>query len=84
MNEKEEYKRFSISLPKNLFEEFEHLTSTRNTSRSDAIRKAMSDYMLKLSADERLISMEHTTAIIILNMEHTYHGDTHDHSHISR
>ena len=83
MNDKEEYKRFSISLPKNLFDEFDQLAKTRNTSRSDAIRKAMSDYILKLSKDERLIGMVHSTAIIILNMEHTYQGKAHDHEKLS-
>ncbi|MFX0031400.1 MAG: CopG family ribbon-helix-helix protein [Candidatus Hodarchaeota archaeon] len=42
----EEYKRFTISLPKDLYEEFERFRENINISRSDAIRKAMKALMV--------------------------------------
>jgi len=42
----EEYKRFTVSLPKDLYEEFERFRETINISRSDAIRKAMKALMV--------------------------------------
>lgn len=42
----EEYKRFTVSLPKDLYDEFEIFRETLNISRSDAIRKAMKALMV--------------------------------------
>ncbi|MFX1312813.1 MAG: CopG family ribbon-helix-helix protein [Promethearchaeota archaeon] len=42
----EEYKRFTISLPQNLYEEFEKFRNELGISRSDAIRKAMHNFMI--------------------------------------
>ena len=44
--EKEGYKRFTISLPQELYEEFESFRETLEMSRSDSIRKAMYSYMV--------------------------------------
>jgi CopG family nickel-responsive transcriptional regulator len=43
MNEK--FQRFSVSLPKDLFEEFDSVIKLLGMSRSDAIRKAMRDFI---------------------------------------
>jgi CopG family nickel-responsive transcriptional regulator len=43
MNEK--YQRFSVSLPKDLLEDFDSVLNLVGMSRSDAIRKAMRDYI---------------------------------------
>ncbi|MHA1340407.1 MAG: CopG family ribbon-helix-helix protein [Promethearchaeota archaeon] len=44
-NKKEEYERFSISLPKDLFEEFERYRKSNNITRSEAIRRGMRMYL---------------------------------------
>ena len=41
----EKYQRFSVSLPKSLLEEFDTILKTLGMTRSDAIRKAMRDYI---------------------------------------
>ncbi len=45
MNEK--FQRFSVSLPKNLLEEFDSVINTLGMTRSDAIRKAMRDFITR-------------------------------------
>ncbi|MFO8018674.1 MAG: ribbon-helix-helix protein, CopG family [Promethearchaeia archaeon] len=42
----EEYKRFTVSLPQDLFTKFEEFRKNLDVSRSDAIRKAMKAYMV--------------------------------------
>lgn len=42
----EEYKRFTVSLPQDLFIKFEEFRKKLDVSRSDAIRKAMKAYMV--------------------------------------
>lgn len=46
VEEKEEYKRFTISLPQDLYDKFENLKEKLNISRSDCIRKAMNAFMI--------------------------------------
>ncbi|TFG01357.1 MAG: ribbon-helix-helix protein, CopG family, partial [Promethearchaeota archaeon] len=41
----DEYKRFTVSLPKTLYQEFEKFRKKLEVSRSDAVRKAMHRYM---------------------------------------
>jgi CopG family nickel-responsive transcriptional regulator len=43
---KKGYERFTISLPKDLYDDFEHFRESLGMSRSDAIRKAMQSYMV--------------------------------------
>ena len=43
---KEKYERFTISLPKELYDDFEHFRESLSISRSDAIRKAMQSYII--------------------------------------
>ena len=42
----EEYKRFTVSLPQELYEKFESFRTKLKISRSDAIRKAMNAYLI--------------------------------------
>ncbi len=41
------YERFTISLPKDLYDDFEHFRESLGMSRSDAICKAMQAYMVR-------------------------------------
>ena len=43
----EKFQRFSVSLPKNLLEEFDSILKLLGMTRSDAIRKAMRDYITR-------------------------------------
>lgn len=52
MSKKEEFKRFTISLPKELYDKFESYRQEHNLSRSEGIRKAMNAYMV----DEDIIN----------------------------
>jgi metal-responsive CopG/Arc/MetJ family transcriptional regulator len=83
MSEKEEFQRFTISLPNDLFQSFEDFRNKNNLSRSDAIRKAMWEYTQKQTEAIRTLSDEHLTAVIIIYMTHAYPGDKHDHDQLS-
>jgi metal-responsive CopG/Arc/MetJ family transcriptional regulator len=83
IEEKTEYERFSVSLPTNLFHEFEEFREKNNLSRSDSIRKAMRDYLDKETKVERISSELNTSAIIVLTLEHTWEGMNHDHDKIT-
>lgn len=84
MNEKEEFHRFSISLPKKLFDEFENFRELYGISRSDAIRKAMRDYITKETREQMIHSEFITTAVIILSLKHDWEGHNHDHDSITK
>ena len=43
----EKFQRFSVSLPKNLLAEFDSVIDSIGMTRSDAIRKAMRDYITR-------------------------------------
>jgi len=45
--EKEEQKRFTVSVPSDLYEEFETFRNKLGVSRSDGIRKAMHSFMIQ-------------------------------------
>jgi len=81
--EKTEYERFSISLPTNLFREFEEYRENKKLSRSDSIRKAMRDYLDKEARVDKLSSEEISSAIIVLTLFHTWQGGDHDHDNIT-
>jgi len=51
---KEVYERFTISLPKDLYDDFEHFRESLGMSRSNAIRKAMQSYMVDKVAETDL------------------------------
>jgi CopG family nickel-responsive transcriptional regulator len=86
----EEYKRFTVSLPKKLYEQFEEFRNKLGISRSDAIRKAM--HMLMISEENVSISSGNVVGCITTIMEHQHpeieqrdpsHGQSHssDHDH---
>lgn len=88
----EEYKRFTVSLPKDLYEEFETFREAINISRSDAIRKAMKALMV---AEENIpIISGNVVGCISIIMIHKHFEqkdtnrddekdhDLHDHSHV--
>jgi CopG family nickel-responsive transcriptional regulator len=71
---KKAYERFTISLPKDLYDDFEHFRESLGMSRSDAIRKAMHSYMVReTTSDEKvgdivgcityILKHEHFTAL---------------------
>ena len=75
----EEYKRFTISLPQDLYEEFEEFRNKIGISRSDAIRKSMHLFMIQ----EENISVvsENVVGCITLMMAHEHVDLNHEHSH---
>lgn len=78
----EEYKRFTISLPEKLYEQFEIFRNKLGVSRSDAIRKAMHTFMI--SEENISISPGNVVGCITIIMTHE-HPDIKqdDHSHDS-
>lgn len=75
----EEYKRFTISLPQELYEKFEEFRNKIGISRSDAIRKAMHLFMIQ----EENISVvsENVVGCIAIMMTHGHVDLNHEHSH---
>ncbi|MHA2121196.1 MAG: CopG family ribbon-helix-helix protein [Promethearchaeota archaeon] len=74
----EEYKRFTISLPEKLYEQFEKFRNKLGISRSDAIRKAM--HSLMISDENILISSGNVVGCITLIITHE-HPDLKQHEH---
>jgi len=81
----EEYKRFTISLPPQLYEELEVFRNKLGISRSDFIRKAIHSFMI--SEDNFEIESGNVVGCITLIMAHEHfkseqeeHND-HDHPH---
>ncbi len=75
----EEYKRFTISLPKDLYEEFEVFRNNLNVSRSDAIRKAMHNYM---TSEENIpVLSGDVVGCITMIMSHEHFEEEHEHKH---
>ncbi len=73
----EEYKRFTISLPKKLYEVFEEFRNKLGISRSDAIRKAMHNFMI---SDEFVsISSGDVVGCITIIMDHQHFNSKHEH-----
>ena len=52
-------------------------------SRTDSTRKAMRDYLDKETEQERIRSVEKTSAVIILTLKHSWDSIQHDHDKIS-
>ncbi|MHA1729469.1 MAG: CopG family ribbon-helix-helix protein [Promethearchaeota archaeon] len=80
-DEKKEFQRFSISLPKSLFTKFESFREENNMERSDAIRKAMREYLYKEKKEHLLNEKEKISAVVILTIKHLWEGDIQDHNH---
>lgn len=71
----EEYKRFTISLPKSLYNEFEKFRKKLDISRSDAVRKAMYKY---LAIEENIDKVQgDVVGCITMIMSHEHFGETH-------
>ena len=90
----EEYKRFTVSLPHNLYNKFEEFRNKLGISRSDAIRKAMHLFMIQeenisvvsenvVGCIAMIMAHEH----IDLNQKHSHeelHDSEHNHDYSSR
>ena len=75
----EEYKRFTISLPQDLYEKFEEFRNKIGISRSDAIRKSMHLFMIQ---EENIsVASENVVGCITIMMTHEHVDLNHDHSH---
>ncbi len=78
----EEYKRFTVSLPEKLYNQFEIFRNKLGISRSDAIRKGM--HVLMISEENISISVGDVVGCITIIMTHEHPGITkEDHSHNS-
>ncbi|MFW9819297.1 MAG: CopG family ribbon-helix-helix protein [Candidatus Thorarchaeota archaeon] len=75
----EEYKRFTISLPQNLYEKFEEFRNKLGMSRSDAIRKAM--YLFMVQDENMSVVSENVVGCIALIMTHEHIELDHQHDH---
>ena len=75
----EEYKRFTVSLPQELYEKIEKYRTDLDITRSDAIRKAMYELLDKRFEEEGELS-ESTEVVgcitIVLTHEHIKVDDT--------
>lgn len=69
----EKFQRFSVSLPKNLLEEFDAVINEIGMTRSDAIRKAMRDYIIR---NQKKLAQKEGTVVgsitLILDHEKKY------------
>ena len=78
----EEYKRFTVSLPKDLYDKFEKFREKLGISRSDGIRKAMQSLMI--SEENIPASTGNVVGCIPIIMVHEhYHPQKDDHSKIN-
>ncbi len=95
--EEKEHKRFTVSLPRDLYEEFELFRNKLNISRSDCIRKAMKSYMI--SEENITLPSSNVVGCITIVMAHEHfptkappdddrnvhdldHDHVHDHDHV--
>ncbi len=79
MEDKKDYKRFTISLPRDLFKEFEAYRKSINFSRSESIRKAMRTFMD--SEEEILKSSGDVVGCLTMIMTHEHFFTSHEHLH---
>ncbi len=75
----EEYKRFTISLPQDLYDKFEEFRNKIGISRSDAIRKAMHLFMIQEDNISRV--SENVVGCLAIMMSHEHVDLNHEHSH---
>lgn len=74
----EEYKRFTVSVPEDLYEKFEEFRENLNISRSEGIRKAMHSYMIK---EEKVPGISgKVVGCIAMIMKHEHFDLEHEHS----
>ena len=72
----EEYKRFTVSLPKDLYDKFEAFRNNIGISRSDSIRKAM--YTLMASEENITKTSGNVVGCIPIIMLHEHFTDKHE------
>ncbi len=75
----EEYKRFTVSLPQDLYEKFEEFRNRIGLSRSDAIRKSM--HLLMIQDENISVGTDNVVGCITLIMTHEHFELTYEHSH---
>lgn len=68
--DKEEHKRFTVSLPQKLYEDFESFREKRKWARSDSIRKAMKSFMI--SEENIPVSSGNVVGCITMIMSHEH------------
>ena len=76
MSKMEEYKRFTVSLPKDLYDKFEAFRNNIGISRSDSIRKAM--YTLMASEESITKASGNVVGCIPIIMLHEHFIDKHE------
>ncbi len=81
MGEKE-YERFTVSLPKKLFKEFETFRKKIKLSRSESIRKAMGIYMANEEKYFKFSGNVVGCITLIYRHEHFLLRDEHEHDHL--
>ncbi|MHA1725320.1 MAG: CopG family ribbon-helix-helix protein [Promethearchaeota archaeon] len=79
--EDKEYERFTISLPRKLFKEFETFRKKINLSRSESIRKAMSIYMANVERASEFSGNVVGCITMIYRHEHFPVQDDHVHNY---
>jgi len=95
--DKEEYKRFTVSLPQKLYEDFESFRKKKKWARSDSIRKAMKSFMISeeniaessgnvAGCITMIMAHEHVKKIDEIRNNLTFdlnneHNHDHDHQH---
>jgi len=69
MVEKEQFQRFSVSLPENLLNEFDMIREKIGMNRSDAVRKAMRNFITEYNwaQEEDSVTLKAGTISIIFN-----------------
>jgi len=94
--DKEEYKRFTVSLPQKLYEAFESFRKKKKWARSESIRKAMKSFMISeenisessgnvVGCITTIMSHEHVKNIDEIRNDLTYklnNEHNHDHNHL--
>ncbi len=79
----EEYKRFTVSLPKDLYDKFERFREKLGISRSDGIRKAMQSLMI--SEENILETSGNVVGCITIIMVHEhFQPSSEEHHHLER
>jgi CopG family nickel-responsive transcriptional regulator len=75
----EEYKRFTVSLPQDLYDKFEEFRNKIGISRSDSIRKSMQLFLIQ---EENISEVsENVVGCITIMMSHEHVDITTEHSH---
>jgi metal-responsive CopG/Arc/MetJ family transcriptional regulator len=74
----DEYKRFTVSLPSELYENFEEFRKGLEISRSDGVRKAMKAYMVE---EQEVKGTGEVVGCITMVLTHKHSQRSHGHFH---